>query len=112
MEQSTRMETLDKFKSGFAKYMVCSDVAARGLDMPQMSHVFNFDVPTHPDDYVHRIGRTGRAGRKGLALTIATEKDKKFVDAVQKFIGEENRHAQDLGTEQRLERDQGAVVPK
>lgn len=85
MDQGTRMETLDKFKNGDVKYMVCSDVAARGLDIPQMSHVFNFDVPTHADDYVHRIGRTGRAGHKGHAYTLATPEDGKYLQAIEKI---------------------------
>jgi len=86
MDQSTRMQTLEKFKSGGFKYMVCSDVAARGLDIPEMSHVFNFDVPTHADDYVHRIGRTGRAGHKGHAYTLATPEDTKYLDAIERII--------------------------
>ena len=86
MDQSTRMATLEKFKSGGFKYMVCSDVAARGLDIPEMSHVFNFDVPTHADDYVHRIGRTGRAGHKGHAYTLATPEDTKYLDAIERVI--------------------------
>ncbi|HBQ17786.1 MAG TPA: DNA helicase, partial [Myxococcales bacterium] len=72
MVQSVRMETLSKFKSGDVTLLVCSDVAARGLDIPAMSHVFNFDVPTHADDYVHRIGRTGRASASGLAVSFVT----------------------------------------
>ncbi len=87
MDQSSRMETLDKFKAGEFKYMVCSDVAARGLDVPSMSHVFNFDVPTHPEDYVHRIGRTGRAGNKGHAYTIATREDRKYLTAIEQTTG-------------------------
>ena len=89
MSQPERYSILNQFKLGEFSILVASDVAARGLDLPNVSHVFNFDVPTQAQDYVHRIGRTGRAGRKGLALTIATNKDKKFVDAVQNFIGEE-----------------------
>jgi len=87
MAQPVRMETLDKFKNGEFKYMVCSDVAARGLDIPEMSHVFNFDVPTHADDYVHRIGRTGRAGHKGHAYTLATPEDAKYLQGIEKIIG-------------------------
>ncbi len=63
---------LDRFKDGEINILVASDVAARGLDIKGVSHVFNFDVPWHPDDYVHRIGRTGRAGRTGIAITLAT----------------------------------------
>jgi superfamily II DNA/RNA helicase len=68
--------------------LVASDVAARGLDIPEVSHVFNFDVPHHPDDYVHRIGRTGRAGRSGTAITIVAPMDKKAVGAIERLIGQ------------------------
>ena len=71
MDQTSRMETLDAFKTDKLTLLVATDVAARGLDIPAVSHVFNFDVPTHADDYVHRIGRTGRAGRSGVAVTLA-----------------------------------------
>ena len=87
MEQWQRTETLDKFKAGDIRLLVCSDVAARGLDIPAVSHVFNFDVPTHAEDYVHRIGRTGRAGRKGHALTLATPEDGKYIAAIERLIG-------------------------
>ncbi|MBM3526356.1 MAG: DEAD/DEAH box helicase, partial [Alphaproteobacteria bacterium] len=87
MDQADRMATLDSFKRGEITLLVCSDVAARGLDIDDMSHVFNFDVPIHAEDYVHRIGRTGRAGRSGAAFTIATPDDTKFVRAIEKLIG-------------------------
>jgi len=87
MEQWQRMETLAKFKAGEIQMLVCSDVAARGLDIAAVSHVFNFDVPTHPEDYVHRIGRTGRAGRKGHAFTLAAPEDGKYVSAIERLIG-------------------------
>ena len=87
MPQSMRTETLDQFRKGEIKLLVCSDVAARGLDIADVSHVFNFDVPSHAEDYVHRIGRTGRAGRSGGAYTIATPEDGKYVSAIQKLIG-------------------------
>jgi superfamily II DNA/RNA helicase len=87
MDQLARMASLDAFKNGDVNLLVCSDVAARGLDIPDVSHVFNFDVPTHSEDYVHRIGRTGRAGRSGVALTIVTEDDMKYVDQIQSLIG-------------------------
>ena len=89
MPQPVRTETLGKFKTGEFKLLVCSDVAARGLDIPEMSHVFNFDVPTHAEDYVHRIGRTGRAGRDGKALMICVPKDEKNFDAIEKLIQKE-----------------------
>jgi superfamily II DNA/RNA helicase len=87
MDQGDRTETLDAFKRNEITLLVCSDVAARGLDIDDMSHVFNFDVPIHAEDYVHRIGRTGRAGRSGRALTIATREDSKFVAAIERLIG-------------------------
>ncbi|WP_339715035.1 DEAD/DEAH box helicase [uncultured Sneathiella sp.] len=87
MSQSHRMETLDKFKNGEIKILVCSDVAARGIDVSAVSHVFNFDVPTHAEDYIHRIGRTGRAGQEGHAYTIATKSEAKYLDAVEKLVG-------------------------
>ncbi len=74
MDQAARMASLDAFKNGAVDILVCSDVAARGLDIPDVSHVFNFDAPTHPEDYVHRIGRTGRAGRSGHAVTLVTDR--------------------------------------
>jgi superfamily II DNA/RNA helicase len=83
LDQRVRMATLANFKSGEIDFLVASDVAARGLDIPAVSHVFNFDVPTHAEDYVHRIGRTGRAGREGTAITIATNSEKKYVDAIE-----------------------------
>ena len=89
MTQPARLETLQAFRDGITKILVASDVAARGLDMPKVSHVFNFDVPNHAEDYVHRIGRTGRAGRAGRAHMIATPEDSVFLDAVIKFIGNE-----------------------
>ena len=86
MDQPARMASLDAFKRGDVALLVCSDVAARGLDIPDVSHVFNFDVPIHPDDYVHRIGRTGRAGKSGIAISIVTKEDSKHVKAIEKLI--------------------------
>jgi len=86
MDQKSRMETLDAFKSGNLTLLVASDVAARGLDIPAVSHVFNFDVPVHAEDYVHRIGRTGRAGRLGTAYTFVGPGDEKHLDAILKLI--------------------------
>ncbi|MBU6299762.1 MAG: DEAD/DEAH box helicase [Alphaproteobacteria bacterium] len=85
LDQSVRMKTLDGFRSGEVTLLVASDVAARGLDIPAVSHVFNFDVPFHPDDYVHRVGRTGRAGRSGEAYMLATSRDAKYVEAIEKL---------------------------
>ena len=86
MDQRARMTSLDAFRNGGVSLLVCSDVAARGLDIPAVSHVFNFDVPTHAEDYVHRIGRTGRAGRSGTAISIVTRSDQKYVDEIEKLI--------------------------
>jgi len=86
MAQTIRFSTLEKFKAGELKLLVCSDVAARGLDIGGLSHVFNFDVPIHAEDYVHRIGRTGRAGLEGHAFTIAAPDDRYAVAAIEKLI--------------------------
>jgi superfamily II DNA/RNA helicase len=86
MAQTIRFSTLEKFKAGELKLLVCSDVAARGLDIGGLSHVFNFDVPIHAEDYVHRIGRTGRAGLEGHAFTIASPDDRYAVEAIEKLI--------------------------
>jgi superfamily II DNA/RNA helicase len=87
MDQSSRIAELDRFKSGSINLLVASDVAARGLDVKGVSHVFNFDAPWHPDDYVHRIGRTGRAGATGRAFTFVTPEDAEAIDNVEKLIG-------------------------
>jgi superfamily II DNA/RNA helicase len=87
MVQSKRTETLERFKKDEIRLLVCSDVAARGLDIQGLSHVFNFDVPYHAEDYVHRIGRTGRAGREGRSFTLAAPEDGKNVAAIQTLIG-------------------------
>jgi superfamily II DNA/RNA helicase len=89
LDQATRMRTLESFRKGELKLLVASDVAARGLDIPAVGHVFNFDVPHHADDYVHRIGRTGRAGRTGEAFMITTPADAKNLDKVLKLIGKQ-----------------------
>ena len=86
MDQRARMVSLDNFKNADISLLVCSDVAARGLDIPDVSHVFNFDVPNHAEDYVHRIGRTGRAGRLGVAYTIVTRADQRYLDEIEKLI--------------------------
>ena len=88
MDQYQRTNTLETFKKGEITLLVCSDVAARGLDIQGMSHVFNFDVPTHAEDYVHRIGRTGRAGRKGHALTIAGPEDARHLASIERLLGD------------------------
>lgn len=86
LDQSQRTRTLDGFRNGDLRFLVASDVAARGLDVPSVSHVFNFDVPSHAEDYVHRIGRTGRAGRDGKAMMICVPRDEKNLDAIEKLL--------------------------
>jgi superfamily II DNA/RNA helicase len=87
IDQGTRQRELESFKSGEINLLVASDVAARGLDIKGVSHVFNYDAPWHPDDYVHRIGRTGRAGAKGKAFTFVTKADEEAIGAIEKLIG-------------------------
>ena len=87
LAQSVRFATLERFKAGELHLLVCSDVAARGIDIGGLSHVFNFDVPIHSEDYIHRIGRTGRAGRTGQALSLAGPEDRLLVDAIERLIG-------------------------
>ena len=86
LEQSHRTKTLDKFRDNELRILVASDVAARGLDIPAVTHVFNFDVPSHAEDYVHRIGRTGRAGRSGTAIMICTPRDEKNLEDVERLV--------------------------
>jgi superfamily II DNA/RNA helicase len=87
MDQMSRMATLDAFREGRITLLAASDVAARGLDIPDVSHIFNFDVPWQADDYVHRIGRTGRAGKEGRSLTIVTPDDIKQLKDIEKMLG-------------------------
>src|SRR5437899_1960579 len=88
LDQSARTAALDSFRKDDVTLLIASDVAARGLDIPAVSHIFNFDVPHHADDYVHRIGRTGRAGLTGTAITIVAPSDAKAVAAIEKLIGQ------------------------
>src|SRR6266568_3285524 len=94
LDQPSRMAALDRFRRGETPLLIASDVAARGLDIPDVSHVFNFDVPHHPDDYVHRIGRTGRAGRAGTAISLVAPSDHKSILAIEKLIGQPIPQAQ------------------
>ena len=87
LDQSIRTQVLEGFKNGEIRYLIASDIAARGLDVSTVSHVINFDVPAHSEDYVHRIGRTGRAGRAGRAITICLPGDKKRMNSIEKLIG-------------------------
>jgi superfamily II DNA/RNA helicase len=86
MDQHARLRTLTAFRDGEIDYLIASDVAARGLDIPNVSHVFNFDVPTHAEDYVHRIGRTGRAGREGYSATLIGPDEGKYLAAIEKML--------------------------
>jgi superfamily II DNA/RNA helicase len=99
LDQHVRMQTLDKFRSGELTYLIASDVAARGLDIPDVSHVFNFDVPTHAEDYVHRIGRTGRAGRSGQAFTLAMPEEQKYIAAIESLIQSDIERASEFEPE-------------
>ena len=87
MDQPARIAELDRFKAGTVNILCCSDVAARGLDVKGVSHVFNFDTPWHPDDYIHRIGRTGRAGATGKAFTLVAPEDAEAIGNVEKLTG-------------------------
>lgn len=89
LDQSQRTRTLDSFRNGDLRFLVASDVAARGLDVPSVSHVFNFDVPSHAEDYVHRIGRTGRAGRDGKAIMICVPRDERNLSDIEKLLQKE-----------------------
>jgi len=88
LDQSHRTRTLEGFRDNKLRFLVASDVAARGLDIPAVTHVFNFDVPSHAEDYVHRIGRTGRAGRSGVAIMICTPRDEKNLEDVERLVKE------------------------
>ncbi len=89
LDQHQRTATLDAFRNGTIAFLAASDVAARGLDIPDVSHIFNYDVPIHPEDYIHRIGRTGRAGREGFAAMLVTPKDFKALKAIEKLLRQE-----------------------
>jgi superfamily II DNA/RNA helicase len=86
LDQKLRMKILQAFRDGELKLLIASDVAARGLDIPNVSHIFNFDVPIHSEDYVHRIGRTGRAGRSGKSLTLALPSDEKYLAKIEELV--------------------------
>ena len=91
MDQHQRTATLDAFRNGTIAFLAASDVAARGLDIPDVSHIFNYDVPIHPEDYIHRIGRTGRAGREGFAAMLVTPKDIKALKAIERMLKTRDR---------------------
>jgi superfamily II DNA/RNA helicase len=118
MPQAMRTQTLQDFKDGKIAIMICSDVAARGLDISGVSHVFNYDVPFNAEDYIHRIGRTGRAGKTGVSFTLATPDDDKLVSAIEKLIGKAIPRAAAPGggsavsPAPRRERDEGRERPR
>ncbi|MGJ8584578.1 MAG: DEAD/DEAH box helicase [Marinosulfonomonas sp.] len=117
LEQSQRTKTLEGFRAGGLRFLVASDVAARGLDVPSVSHVFNFDVPSHAEDYVHRIGRTGRAGRDGKAIMICVPQDEKNLTAIEELIKKpiprgENLLAKDKPQETADAKEETADKPK
>jgi superfamily II DNA/RNA helicase len=89
LDQHQRTATLEAFRNGTIAFLAASDVAARGLDIPDVSHIFNYDVPIHPEDYIHRIGRTGRAGREGFAATLVTPKEMKAIKAIERMLRQE-----------------------
>jgi superfamily II DNA/RNA helicase len=109
MDQAQRIAEFDRFKRDEINILVASDVAARGLDVKGVSHVFNFDVPWQPDDYVHRIGRTGRAGATGVAVTLATRADAELVDRIEKLTGQKIAHA---GRPEKIEAPAEPEAPK
>jgi superfamily II DNA/RNA helicase len=108
LDQRQRMATLDAFRNGEISLLAASDVAARGLDIPDVSHVFNYDVPVHPEDYVHRIGRTGRAGREGYAAMLVTPKDRKALKAIESMLREEIPWVGDAPNPEELEEAKNA----
>ena len=111
MDQSARTKMLAAFRANEITYLIASDVAARGLDIPEVSHIFNFDVPIHAEDYVHRIGRTGRAGREGQAFTMACREEAKYVKAIEGLIKKDIEWF-DIGTVELSEDDGHAERPK
>ena len=117
MDQSSRIAELDRFKAGEVNILVASDVAARGLDIKGVSHVFNFDAPWHPDDYVHRIGRTGRAGATGTAFTLVSSADAEAIENIEKLQGQKIDRmgaipAEDEPAEERKNRGRKGSKPK
>jgi superfamily II DNA/RNA helicase len=112
MDQSSRIAEFDRFKRDEINILVASDVAARGLDVKGVSHVFNFDVPWQPDDYVHRIGRTGRAGATGIAITLATKADGELVERIEKLTGQKIARAPTPGKALKVEEPKKSEAPK
>ena len=111
MDQSDRIAEFDRFKKDEITILVASDVAARGLDVKGVSHVINFDVPWQPDDYIHRIGRTGRAGMKGIAITLATREDAEAIGRIEKLIGHKIARAAPAKPAEGVEADESPKQP-
>jgi superfamily II DNA/RNA helicase len=111
MDQRARIKTLEAFRAGEITYLIASDVAARGLDIPEVSHILNFDVPVHAEDYVHRIGRTGRAGREGFAFMLVTPREIKAVRAIEQLIKQQIGWAGEVPSAAEIE-DAEAAQPK
>jgi len=88
MNQTQRLGALNKFRSGKTSLLIATDVASRGLDIPSVDCVINFDIPNHSKDYIHRVGRTARAGRSGKALTFVTQYDVELFQRIEKLIGQ------------------------
>ncbi|MFB0872074.1 MULTISPECIES: DEAD/DEAH box helicase [unclassified Sphingobium] len=112
IDQASRIAELERFRDGKVNILVASDVAARGLDIKGVSHVFNFDAPWHPDDYVHRIGRTGRAGATGVAYTFVSEADAEAIDNIQKLIGTKIAYATVPGETAKADAPREAKEPR
>ena len=110
MDQSARLKMLAAFRNNEVTYLIASDVAARGLDIPDVSHIFNFDVPTHAEDYVHRIGRTGRAGREGQAFTMVTKEEAKYLKAIEALISKDIPYF-DLGASGAVDEEEALPKP-
>ena len=112
LSQAKRMSVLRKFKEGSIDVLVATDVAARGLDISGVTHVYNFDIPQDPESYVHRIGRTGRAGKSGMALTFITPREKSYLSVLERTTRSKMERMTAPTLDEALEGQQRAVVDK